>query len=251
MKNNSNQANFTPEIPDFPNVPSFLPCYGKFDLTTYIRGASDYEIICKLVSLYNTMADGYHKVEKLSADTQKAYVQLQTWVNEWFNKLDVQQEINNKLQAMYENGTLANAIAQSNTVPGAVTQYLNTPEGTKNLSNATSQKIDSMASTGELETVINNTGTVQSATTNWLQRNVTPTGSAVMVDKTLSIEGAAADSKVVGDKISTLEDTTKSISNGDGIHPNNIGHEVIFNKLWKFINDNVNANGLIESYFDV
>ncbi len=34
--------------------------------------------------------------------------------------------------------------------------------------------------------------------TTWLVANVTPTGSAVVVDKSLSIEGAAADSKVVG-----------------------------------------------------
>lgn len=36
---------------------------------------------------------------------------------------------------------------------------------------------------------------------------------------------------------------------GDGIHPNNIGHEIIFNKLWKFINENVNSNGLITTFF--
>ena len=37
--------------------------------------------------------------------------------------------------------------------------------------------------------------------TTWLNTNVNPVGSAVIVDKTLSIEGAAADAKIVGQKI--------------------------------------------------
>jgi hypothetical protein len=50
------------ELPDFPKCSPFLPCYGKFDLTTYIQGASDYEIMCNLVQLYNTMSNGYTKI---------------------------------------------------------------------------------------------------------------------------------------------------------------------------------------------
>lgn len=38
----------------------------------------------------------------------------------------------------------------------------------------------------------------------WLNTNVDPVGSAVIVDKTLTIEGAAADAKVAGNAISKL-----------------------------------------------
>lgn len=199
MANKPTPADFSPTVPDFPVIGQYQPIYGKFDLTTYIQGASDYEIMSFLVQCYNATLKGYSDVTQLSKDTVTAYNQLQTWVNTWFNELDVQQEINNKLQAMYEAGTLANAIAQSNTIPPAVAQYLNSTEGTQNLSNVTAQKIEAMAESGALGTVINNTGSVQSTTTNWLRQNVTPTGSAVMVDKSLSVEGAAADSKVTGD----------------------------------------------------
>lgn len=97
-------VNYSPEIPEFPTVNPFLPCYGKFDLTTYIQGASDYEIMANLVQLYNTMAKGYNDVQKLSTDTVTAYNQLQDFVN---NTLGNQANIiNAKLNEMLNNGTL-------------------------------------------------------------------------------------------------------------------------------------------------
>lgn len=47
---------------NFPSVTPWFPCYGKFDLTTYIQGASDYEIMCNLVQQYNTIANGYNSI---------------------------------------------------------------------------------------------------------------------------------------------------------------------------------------------
>lgn len=41
--------------------------------------------------------------------------------------------------------------------------------------------------------------------TNWLNTNVNPVGSAVVVDKTLTIGGAAADAKITGDNIALLD----------------------------------------------
>ena len=47
----------------------------------------------------------------------------------------------------------------------------------------------------------------------WLANNVNPVGSAVIVDQSLSISGAAADAKVAGDEINTLKSImTKQLS---------------------------------------
>lgn len=288
MANKPTPADFSPTVPDFPVIGQYQPIYGKFDLTTYIQGASDYEIMAFLVQCYNATLKGYSDVTQLSKDTVTAYNQLQTWVNTWFDNLDVQHEINTKLQEMYENGSLAEAIAssdaiipamnnylntptgnenlygatsrklsamaangtltdivkdtgqvpnavvsylnsvegsealsnvtttkidsmvqdgsladvisQTNEIPEAVKQYLDSVDGTKNLSDVTAKKIEKMAADGSLGTVISKTVDLQSTTTNWLQQNVTPVGSAVVVNKSLSIEGAAADAKAVGDK---------------------------------------------------
>lgn len=129
MANKPNPVNFAPEVPDFPSVPNFLPCYGKFDLTTYIQGASDYEIMCNLVQLYNTMAEGYNKVEKLSTDTQRAYVQLQNFVNTWFDGLDVTDEVSTILHRMVDDGSLEQVVAQTGQVAPATKEFLSSSEG--------------------------------------------------------------------------------------------------------------------------
>lgn len=242
MANKPTPADFSPTVPDFPEIGQYQPIYGKFDLTTYIQGASDYEIMSFLVQCYNATLKGYSDVTQLSKDTVTAYNQLQTWVNTWFDELDVQQEINNKLQSMYEAGTLATAIAQSNSIPPAVAQYLNSTEGTQNLSNVTAQKIEAMASSGALGTVINNTGTVQSTTTNWLQQNVTPTGSAVMVDNSLSIQGAAADSKTTGDNVYNANFNINGIFNNTDYAPALDGANVELIIKNSFV---INTNGAV------
>lgn len=241
MANKPNPADFSPTVPDFPSIGQYQPIYGKFDLTTYIQGASDYEIMAFLVQCYNATLKGYGEVTQLSKDTVTAYNQLQTWVNTWFDNLDVQSEINAKLQKMYENGSLAEAIASSDAitpainnrlnamaadgtltdivketaqVPPAVTQYLNTVDGYEKLSNATAEKINNMATTGELGTVISGATDLQQTTTDWLHNNVTPVGSAVVVDKSLTIEGAAADSKATGNSIDSLKNDLNELQNG-------------------------------------
>lgn len=68
------------------------------------------------------------------------------------------------------------------------------------------------------ETAENNTeelynnlgGTVAPQVTTWLNENVDPVGSAVIVDSSLSISGAAADSKTVGDNINDLHENIEN-----------------------------------------
>lgn len=90
-------------------------------------------------------------------DTLEGTVQTFTlFVTNYFDNLDVQTEINNKLNAMAADGTLGELLEPfvNSAVPGAV------------------------------ET--------------WLNANVDPVGSAVMIDKSLTLGGSAADAKIVG-----------------------------------------------------
>lgn len=239
MPNKPNPADFTPTIPEFPKIGTYQPIYGKFDLTTYVQGASDYEIMAFLVQCYNATLKGYSEVTQLSKDIVTAYNQLQTWVNTWFDNLDVQKEINDKLQEMYENGSLADAIANSPAIVPGIAQYLNSPDGTQKLTNITTAKLDTMAQDGSLANVVAQSNTipyavkqyldsvdgtenlanvtaqkledmaakgqlgVQTTTTQWLTNHVTPVGSAVVVDSSLSIAGAAADAKATGDALNS------------------------------------------------
>ena len=166
MANKPGEANFFPDVPKFPSMGTFQPVYGKFDLTTYIQGASDYEIMAFLVGKYNACLEAYGNITKLSTDTITACKQLQDWINNWFTNLDVQEEINKKLDSMVTDGSFGTLLHQT------------------------------------FDAQINQQTT--SAVTAWLVANVTPTGSAVVVDKSLSIEGAAADAKICGNKFNAL-----------------------------------------------
>ena len=160
MANKPGTANFFPDVPEFPSMGTFQPVYGKFDLTTYIQGASDYEIMAFLVGKYNACLEAYGNITKLSTDTITACKQLQDWINSWFDNLDVQEELNKKIDSMVQDGTFEALLHKT------------------------------------FDAQINQQTT--SAVTTWLVANVTPTGSAVVVDKSLSIKGAAADAKETG-----------------------------------------------------
>lgn len=174
MATKPGEANFFPEVPTYPEMGTFQPVYGKFDLTTYIQGASDYEIMAFLVGKYNACLEAYNKVTKLSTETITAAQQLQDWINTWFDNLDVQQELNNKIDSMVADGSFGTLLHQT------------------------------------FDAQINQQTT--NAVTAWLVANVTPTGSAVVVDKSLSIEGAAADAKETGDNFNTIKSITSTMN---------------------------------------
>ena len=174
MANKPGEANFFPDAPVYPEMGTFQPVYGKFDLTTYIQGASDYEIMAFLVGKYNACLEAYGTVTKLSTETVTACKQLQNWINMWFDNLDVQEELNKKIDNMVDDGSFGALLHQT------------------------------------FDEQINQQTT--SAVTQWLVTNVTPTGSAVVVDKSLSIEGAAADAKATGTFVSAF---TNSLSNSN------------------------------------
>ena len=133
----------------------------------YDDSLSYYELLCKVVDFLNkTMED----VETLEDDTTamySAYNQLQSFVNDsynelvgfvndYFDNLDVQNEIDNKLDEMASDGSLTNLLAPY--IPDLVTE--------------------------------------------WMNEHITPT--TPVIDNTLSISGAGADSKVTGNKIKSV-----------------------------------------------
>lgn len=104
-------ANFTPELGNYKTLQPFRYWCQKVLPLVYDDSLSYYELLCKVVDYLNkTMED----VETLHGDVTNlhtAYEQLQNYLNTYFSSLDVQQEINNKLDEMVKNGTFEELFA--------------------------------------------------------------------------------------------------------------------------------------------
>lgn len=105
-------ADFTPSLGDYKALQPFRYWCQKVLPLVYDDSLSYYELLCKVVDYLNkTMED----VETLHGDVtalHAAYEELQSYVNNYFSSLDVQEEINNKLDSMASDGTLYNIIKQ-------------------------------------------------------------------------------------------------------------------------------------------
>lgn len=102
----NNSADFDPAMGNYNDLRPFRFWCQKVLPLVYDDSLSYYEVLCKVVDYLNkTMED----VGVLHDDVDAlhvAYQQLQSYVNNYFSNLDVQQEINNKLDVMASDGTL-------------------------------------------------------------------------------------------------------------------------------------------------
>lgn len=103
-------ADFTPQLGDYKTLQPFRYWCQKVLPAVYDDSLSYYELLCKVVDYLNkTMED----VETLHGDVTSllsTYEKLQSYVNNYFSTLDVQEEINNKLDSMAKDGSLTNLI---------------------------------------------------------------------------------------------------------------------------------------------
>ena len=77
-----------------------------FDAITY------YQLLCKIVEYLNKVIDENNLIGEQTENLTNAFNELQDYVNHYFDNLDIQEEINNKLDEMAEDGQLADIIAQ-------------------------------------------------------------------------------------------------------------------------------------------
>lgn len=156
-------ANFSPVMEGYSGVEPFRFWCQKVLPLTYDDSLSYYELLCKVVNYVNHLIEDVSAAEDNVTALKNAYDELEDYVNDYFDNLDVQDEINAKLDAMVTDGTLTSIISPlvTDMVPDLV---------------------------GE-----------------WLTENVDPVGSAVVVDSSLLVSGAAADAKVVGTKFTSAD----------------------------------------------
>lgn len=78
----------------------------------YDDSLSYYELLCKLTAKINEIIVADDTQNRAITELQQLYIELKSYVDNYFKNLDVQTEINNKLDDMAQQGTLAQIITQ-------------------------------------------------------------------------------------------------------------------------------------------
>ena len=102
---------------------------------------TNYGMMQKLMKALNDVISNENMVEDDMTNIFNAFTELQNYVNDYFDNLDVQEEINNKLDSMAEDGTLTNLIKDY--VDPIYQEYENSINNTINNIN---NKVNSLAS---------------------------------------------------------------------------------------------------------
>lgn len=103
-------ANFTPELKGYSNVKPFRFWCQKVLPLVYDDSLSYYELLCKVIDYLNNVISDLSTTEDNVGSLLDAYNELQGYVNDYFTNLNVQEEINNKLDSLVEDGTLTELI---------------------------------------------------------------------------------------------------------------------------------------------
>ena len=145
-----------PTIPDFPTLPDF----GKMitqacEVVASVRGIpydfnGTLSLENKFVVLFKTVKEMFEAQNELV----KSYKALYDFINQYFTNLDIQTEVNKKIEEMKNSGELLNLLKP----------------------------------------------TVSNEVSTWLTSNIT-NPSNPPIDKSMTVENAAADSKVVGERL--------------------------------------------------
>ena len=82
---------------------------------------TEWQLFCKLSKEMNKIIEKVNQAGEQTENLTNAFIDLQDYVNNYFDNLDVQDEINNKLNEMAEDGTLSEIISiylNSNAIRG-------------------------------------------------------------------------------------------------------------------------------------
>lgn len=99
-------ANFTQDLGNYKTLQPFRYWCQKVLPLVYDDSLSYYELLCKVVDYLNKTMEDVETLHDDVTNLHTAYEELQSYVNNYFSNLDVQEVINNKLDNMADSGEL-------------------------------------------------------------------------------------------------------------------------------------------------
>lgn len=107
MANKPNPADYSPELNGYSGIGKFKAWVQMVLPQVYDDALSYQELVYKMLFYINTLIDDVDSAENNVSNLKIAYDNLQTYINEWFAGLDVQEEVNEKLDQYVSDGTLS------------------------------------------------------------------------------------------------------------------------------------------------
>ena len=104
-------VDYKPDLEPYVTISPFKAWCQKVIPAVYDGSISVYEMLCKLTAYINQIISNMDDQQTDITNLLNAYNQLQDYVNNYFDSLDVQAEIDNKLDEMAENGTLGKILS--------------------------------------------------------------------------------------------------------------------------------------------
>lgn len=99
----------TPNQEEYKNLTPFKLCmYKNFPyIAQDFDAVTNYELLCKVVAYLNEVIENENIVTNNVKELYNSFLELQKYVNDFFDNLDVQDEVNKKLDEMIQDGTLS------------------------------------------------------------------------------------------------------------------------------------------------
>lgn len=108
--NKFGNADFTPSVGNYKSLSPFRYWCQKVLPLVYDNSLSYYELLCKVVDYLNKCLQDVETLHGDVTSTINSFTKLQDYVNTYFKNLDVQEEINKKLDEMSITGELSSII---------------------------------------------------------------------------------------------------------------------------------------------
>ena len=180
--------------------------YNKYPYTDFHELNLDW-----IIERVKELTEDWISTKEAWENTEAEWQELYTYVHDYFDNLNVQSEVNTKINAMVADGSfqeIAAPIIQAKVASDLPAEVANQIDG------VVAEQIDGSVASQIDEVVAEQIGdAAATATSAWLTAHVDPVGSAVVVDDTLTISGAAADAAVTGKLLNSCDVNDQNIEN--------------------------------------
>ena len=161
-----------------------------------------------VINKVKELATAWAQVQVDWTNEQEAFNTLKSWIENYFANLNVQVEINNKLDELVLNGTMSELIAPyvASGLPAEVADQIGAVVANQ-IGAVVAAQIGAVVA-DQLPAIAAAAAATEVGT--WLSTHIDP-DTGYVIDDTLTVQGAAADAKAVGDEVTAIKSALTNV----------------------------------------